>query len=635
MSRIHVISRRRVIAGAVAGLIAVAGCAQLVPSAVPPIGPQGNQVARSPALVDLSTSGPPAMSDAVDAQPVRQAGQARPPLLPTGVRTLTVQRGPIADVLLLTGRIAGVNELPLSFSVRGTVDVVNVRPGDRVQAGQVLMEADSKSVAKERAAAQGERDAAVLRLQRGLAAVDSRSHQTQLERRAAESAVLVARSNREKAEAELNRLTAPPTDEQMKEARQRVAGAELTLQAAEADLAKLKSGPDPIAVLTAQKSLTDALATQLAAQKEYSRLADGPDPFDLRAAQRAVEQARLNLSVAQSSDPEKSGVPRDTAVASAQLGLEAAKDRLKQLQQPASADQIAVARQRVTDSQAGVAAAQKQLEMAKKGPDKLSIDRAKVAADSARFALTSAQTILDRLQAGASEDEVRLARTAVDAAQLALDSAQGRFGFVGTGADDQDIGLLNKAVADARERVADLQATLDAMQLRAPSAGIVAQLSVQPGDPIVPNMPVAVLSSSSDPVVRADLLDAGKAPRVAVGQKASVQIDGVGGDPLTGTVISVVDAATPGNHVALIQVSWGTMRPAVGTSARVSVTVQQRDAALVVPQRALHNAGSVQYVEVIENGVRKNVNVEVGIISSSQVEITNGLGEGMEVVVPG
>lgn len=61
------------------------------------------------------------------------------PVVPTKP-TYTVQRGPIAEQVKFTGRIAAVEEEQLYFKTDGRVAVVNVKQGDKVKAGDILAE---------------------------------------------------------------------------------------------------------------------------------------------------------------------------------------------------------------------------------------------------------------------------------------------------------------------------------------------------------------------------------------------------------------------------------------------------------------------------------------------------------------
>ncbi len=58
------------------------------------------------------------------------------------VRTATVQRGSLSATIQTTGRLAAKNPIAVRTDVSGTVQIVAVKPGDSVQAGDVLVQLD-------------------------------------------------------------------------------------------------------------------------------------------------------------------------------------------------------------------------------------------------------------------------------------------------------------------------------------------------------------------------------------------------------------------------------------------------------------------------------------------------------------
>ena len=97
--------------------------------------------------------------------------------------------------------------------------------------------------------------------------------------------------------------------------------------------------------------------------------------------------------------------------------------------------------------------------------------------------------------------------------------------------------------------------------------------------------------------------------------------------------LGLILRARNGDRIALMNVNWGSARPTIGTGARASVTVLQKDNALIVPLRAIKAAGNKQFVETLDGATRKSNPVEVGIISGTDAEILNGAQEGQNLVL--
>jgi macrolide-specific efflux system membrane fusion protein len=196
----------------------------------------------------------------------------------------------------------------------------------------------------------------------------------------------------------------------------------------------------------------------------------------------------------------------------------------------------------------------------------------------------------------------------------------------------RDALLAQKEVEQARAEVASLEKDLAATRLLAPFEGTVVSMQVRPGDPLEAGRPVMTLARPGDPVIRVDLSER-DAGRLAVGQKATVKLDG-GGDeaPLSGSLVELVEDTTAG-RAGLLEVSWPTTPPVLGTTARVAVTLQEKENVLIVPEQALRSAGSRRFVEYLQGGSRRTANVEVGIVADGDAEVLSGLQEGQPVLV--
>lgn len=70
-----------------------------------------------------------------------------------------------------------------------------------------------------------------------------------------------------------------------------------------------------------------------------------------------------------------------------------------------------------------------------------------------------------------------------------------------------------------------------------------------------------------------------------------------------------------------------------GTSVSIEVIVDKKDQALIIPKRALHDFSGRQYVRVLEGKSKKEIDVEVGIMNQTQVEIRSGLKAGQLVIL--
>lgn len=71
----------------------------------------------------------------------------------------------------------------------------------------------------------------------------------------------------------------------------------------------------------------------------------------------------------------------------------------------------------------------------------------------------------------------------------------------------------------------------------------------------------------------------------------------------------------------------------IGTNADITIVTEKRDNVLIIPKVGLRSYMGRDYVQVLEGESRKEVDVEKGIVSATEVEIRKGLKEGQKVIL--
>jgi membrane fusion protein, macrolide-specific efflux system len=303
-------------------------------------------------------------------------------------------------------------------------------------------------------------------------------------------------------------------------------------------------------------------------------------------------------------------------------------------------------------TRADVAAAGQRLQLAKDGaeavrvrlqalqqPDQDAVDTAQLAVDSAQLAVQAAQARRDHLRAGPAPADLRAAQDAVDQAQTALNEAQSSSGVdQGEGAagdaTQSEIDAWRKQFDKDTADLAKLEQRLAATQLVAPFDGTVVSIRVKVGDTVDASHPAATIAKPASPIIRATVTPADM-DKVSVGQTVLVQFQGQPdpGIPLNGTVTSLMpnDAGTA--RVANISLDWPSAPPKLGTVVDLGMVLQQKDDALLVPKKAVHTVNSRTFVELVDGSTKRVLNVQLGIVSTTDAEIVGGLSLGQLVVV--
>jgi membrane fusion protein (multidrug efflux system) len=301
-------------------------------------------------------------------------------------------------------------------------------------------------------------------------------------------------------------------------------------------LAKIDPRDYQVAVDRARADLADAEANAVAAgqgvpitaistRSDVSTAGGGLAEAEagVNVADRQVEEARAQLVASQARQREKEA----TATKNARD-----VERLKPL----------VAKEEISQQQfdAAVAAA----------------DAARAAADAATSDIAAAQTSIAAAQARAAQ-----ARATVTRAQAGVQAAK-------TAPEQVQVTKSRADAADARVKqaqaaLAQAQLNLERTVVKAPSLGVVSRKSVEPGQVVQPGQPLLALVTLGDVWVVANFKET-QLKNMRVGQRATVDVDALGGREFSGHVDSIAAATgakfsllppenATGNYVKVVQ----------------------------------------------------------------------------------
>ncbi len=299
---------------------------------------------------------------------------------------VTAQIGNLASKSTASGNVKAQHTAALSLGQAGTVAKVNVKVGDQVKAGDVLVQLDDAELARAVASA----EQSLIIQEANLAELQGAS--TAAELASAQAALDSARANLDKVKA-----GASASD---------LAAARASMSSAQEAYNTVIAGPDAATVTQAEATLKNAEATLQQAQSAYDKIASRPDA-GMSSQALTLQQATNNYASAQAAYQEATKAPTAENVQKAKATLVQAKASLQTLLDSPTPAELASAEAQVKSAEANLASVQE-------GTASTKIASAKAQVEQARLSLQTAQDNLAKAKLVAPFDGVV---TAVNVAQ--------------------------------------------------------------------------------------------------------------------------------------------------------------------------------------------------------------------------
>lgn len=185
-----------------------------------------------------------------------------------------------------------------------------------------------------------------------------------------------------------------------------------------------------------------------------------------------------------------------------------------------------------------------------------------------------------------------------------------------------------QSLANLENQLSAEKLQLTSMTLTAPFAGKVAEVYANEDDIISPNQAIAHLITTKRLVLgkvsEEDFAD------IRVGQSAAVQFLTYGDKAYRATVTQILPTADPQTqrYVVYLKVDIPLEKLVPGITGEVSITVAERNNALIVPRRAV--VGNSLYV--VDNGRVELRHVKLGYTGLNVVEVLSGVKAGEQVI---
>lgn len=202
-----------------------------------------------------------------------------------------------------------------------------------------------------------------------------------------------------------------------------------------------------------------------------------------------------------------------------------------------------------------------------------------------------------------------------------------------TGGDKYSLQIAACDVELARLQLKNLERQLEEAKLRATMDGTVVYVDNRLGQGDYIDA-YSTLVKIADPTKLQLQYSGTNVSDFQVGMKVEVKIrDKVYEGEVVMTPSTVpIDADESLKNVVRIEVGNLPQDVAMGDTAQLTLTLDKRENVIVLPRNLVRNYMGRKYVLVLENGLKKERDVEVGLETPTEVEIVKGLEEGEQVI---
>jgi HlyD family secretion protein len=246
------------------------------------------------------------------------------------------------------------------------------------------------------------------------------------------------------------------------------------------------------------------------------------------------------------------------------------------------------------------------------------------ALEKAQYDLEVAQAAYNLEVAGVSQANVQSAWAQVLSSRVALETKP------------LQLEQLELSLSKAQLALDSARRALEDTKLVAPRGGTITLLELTIGEQVGAGTTVVELNDMTTFVVEVNL-DETDVAKVSIGQEAAVTLDAFPGEELVGEVTDIAPVADIQSGVVLypvtVQLSPADLPARVGMTANVEIVTASKSDALIVPLRAIQSENGKSYIWRQSAGGFEKIEVTLGVMTETEVEIASGLSEGDVVSV--
>jgi RND family efflux transporter MFP subunit len=245
-------------------------------------------------------------------------------------------------------------------------------------------------------------------------------------------------------------------------------------------------------------------------------------------------------------------------------------------------------------------------------------------------------TVLAQLEVGDLDTRVSLAELTMKRAQTKIDQLRVK------NADRFEVEIARLDYESTRLSYENLRAELNDSQLVAPFDGVITEVQGRPGEVVQAYIPLVTVSNPAELQVSGELSNEADSARLAVGQQAYFILDKLPNEriplelaTLPNTAATTLDGKPlPASVRRTFKLNPTASLPPIaeiGMLGRLTVILREKKDVLILPNAAIRAFGGRRYVQITTAGRRREIDVEIGVVTQTETEIVKGLKEGDRV----
>jgi len=569
----------------------------------------------------------------------------------TTYTTEKVQRTDVKQMVSVTGQVSSDDNISLNFSIAGTLARVNAKVGDQVKLGQVLAELDSKDQA-----------IAVQQAQAALGLAQANLNQKIVGATPEDIAISRATLNQTKIDltkAQNDYTTLQQTTQDL------VRQKELAVTAAQTTLDNSQTSAEQSLTnyySQAYTSISSAVIKMSSGLTESDNIL-GVDNSSFNDSFESVLAARNGQTLTMAKDSytiakikynntktQYNSTPTtytrdqiDGLIITAKAGLQAVHQNLSDTRTVLdntlstsgfTESTLSTYKSNIDTANSAVNTALNSLETIEQN-----ISTTKLTKLNNQTTYQNALDTAEQVLAGTKVDvanQLSQAKDVISVKQSMVDSAQSSLDLRINRPREIDIAGLRAQLAQAQASLNLALANLDKTKLLAPSEGLVTDVKNDVGENVMTTSDFITMISPQLKI-EADVSET-DIVKVKLNDQVEMTFDALGYDQkFKGEVIKIDPAPTEISGVVYYKTTIilsdknTSIKP--GMTANLEIMAANAQNVLAVPFRAVKNkTGGSKYVQILENGQPKDVDVEIGLEGESMIEIKGGLSEGQDVI---